>query len=97
VSTIWLRVGEVEQEERVSVWSRVTSKSRLYLTLKQRSDCSDYVLRRTTFSHRNTRCNFLSLVYFMKAAMRTKREHALLPTEEHCVVKFRESRQKSLG
>ena len=43
VSTIWLRVGEVEQEERVSVcwrWSWVTSKSRPHLTLKQCPHCT---------------------------------------------------------
>jgi len=44
VSTIWLRVGEVEQEERVSVWwrwSSVTSKSRPRLTLQQPTDICD--------------------------------------------------------
>ena len=44
VSAIWLRVGEVEQEERVSVcssWGWVTSKSRLHVTIKQRAHRSD--------------------------------------------------------
>ena len=44
-STIWLRVGEAEQEERVHVCWTCTPNSPTRLTIKQPSDCSDCIQR----------------------------------------------------
>jgi len=71
VSAIWLRVGEVEQEERVSVcwsWGWVTSKSRVHVTIKQRTrrsyppsvwQSTDW----TKFSHKNSRFEMFMILF----------------------------------
>ena len=51
VSTIWLRLGDDEQEERVSMWwrwSSVTSKSCIHVRLQQCRDCSGCIQWTTT-------------------------------------------------
>ena len=58
VSTIWLRVGEVEQEERVSVcwrWSSATSNSCPPFTIQSGPDYSNSKEQRTKFPHESGR------------------------------------------